>query len=313
MKLIDAAPSNKQIILGTALWGWGMTRTEAFNILDFYSDKGGIIVDTATNYPINKREEDYGLAISWLRDWMQMHSNDKMSIIVKIGSKNNMGGSEVDLSQRTIIETTKRLRGVFGNSLSCISIHWDDRVDEKKEQKAIAQTVEAMSMVHEMGLDIGLSGIKDPRLYYQSSPILAGEWIIQVKENFFTNYSRFSYERYFPSARYFAYGINMGGIKLKNYSIDSSVNLRGISLNSAFVSKLQHLLEISANIDPQPTDINHLSLAFTHSNESLSGVIIGPRNVRQLEETIRYWTELQNLASRAEWSEFFSAVKLIDS
>lgn len=313
MKLIDAAPSDKKIILGTALWGWGVTRTEVFNILDCYLENGGIIVDTATNYPINRREENYGLAIRWLKDWVQMHSNEKISIIVKIGSKNNMGGPEFDLSQRAIVETTKRLRGVFENSLSCISIHWDDRgADEKKDKKAIAQTVEAMFMVNEMGLDVGLSGIKDPQLYYQSSEILAAEWLIQVKENFLTNCTRILYERYFPSARYFAYGINMGGIKTKNYSKNSSVNLRGISLNSALAGKLQHLIEISPNIDPQPTNINHLSLAFTHSNESLSGVIIGPRNVRQLEETMNYWTKLENLAKRAEWTEFFSDMKMID-
>lgn len=311
MKLIDATPSNKKIILGTALWGWGITRTEAFNLLDYYSNNGGLIVDTATNYPINKREEDYGLAIRWLKDWMRIYPNEKVSIIVKIGSKNNMGGPEVDLSPTTVLETTKRLRDIFGNSLSCVSIHWDDRVDETKEKKAITQTVEAMSRVHEMGLDIGLSGIKDPRLYYQSSPILASEWLIQVKENFLTNRPRISYEKYFPSARYFAYGINMGGIKVENYCKDSSINLRGIEVKSELVDKLRNLLEIGANIEPCPSNLNHLSLAFTHSNDSLSGVIIGPRNVRQLEETMLYWSELENSANRAGWTELFSAITII--
>jgi aryl-alcohol dehydrogenase-like predicted oxidoreductase len=108
--MIDATPTKKKIILGTALWGWGITRAEAFSLLENYFINGGVIVDTATNYPINKCKKDFGLAIRWLVDWTYLHPNEKFSLIVKVGSKNNMGGPEVDLSPNTIIETTKRLR-----------------------------------------------------------------------------------------------------------------------------------------------------------------------------------------------------------
>jgi aryl-alcohol dehydrogenase-like predicted oxidoreductase len=185
-------------------------------------------------------------------------------------------------------------------------------IDETQEQNSISQTVEAMSRVRETGLDIGLSGIKDPQRYYLSNPILASEWVIQVKENFLTNSSRLLYERFFPNARYFAYGINMGGVKLEKYSDDSSINLRGIKVESSFVDKTRKLLESNHGIDPRPANLNQLSLAFAHFNASLAGVIIGPRNIQQLEDTLRYWAELEKSGNKSGWPELFNAITKID-
>ncbi len=310
--MIEATPLSKKVILGTALWGWGITRTEAFALLEHFFESGGVIVDTAINYPINKREDDFGLAVRWLSEWTHLHSNEKYSLIVKLGSKNNMGGPEIDLRPKNIIETTKRLKDAFGQSLSCISIHWDNRSSETQDQIAISQTVEAMAKLRETGLNIGLSGIKDPRSYYLSNPLLLGEWVIQVKENFLTNKSRIFYQSYFPNARYLAYGINMGGIKLENYTKGSSINLRGIKVDSSVVEKIRALLESARRIDPCPVNINQLSLAFAHCNDFLSGVIIGPRNIKQLEETLSFWADLNNSNQKLIWFDLFRKSMKID-
>lgn len=299
--MVNASSPNKKLILGTALWGWGVTRLDAFKILDRHLENGGIIVDTATNYPINKNPNDFGLAIRWLSEWASAHPNEKFSLIAKIGSINNMGGSEVDLSHKNIIETTNRLRDRFGECLSCVSIHWDDRFGEASQQHSIRQTVDAMTMIRESGLEIGLSGIKAPEQYYLSNPELANEWIIQVKENFLTHNARSEYEKHFPNARYFAYGINMGGVKLESSSGNSSVSLRGIKVTSALVQKMQEIIDSNHGIQPRPSNLNQLSLAFAHSNDSLSGVIIGPRNVLQLEETIQYWASLNKMDNKPNW------------
>ena len=307
--MIKPASSNKDIILGTALWGWGITRTEAFKLLEGYFDNGGTIVDTATNYPINKCQKDFGLAIRWLEEWTRLNPDTKYSLMVKLGSKNNLGGPEVDLGSKNIYETTDRLKDSFESSLSCISIHWDNRVAIDKEEGMVRETVEAMSRIRETGLDIGLSGISEPKLYYLASPDLANEWVIQVKENFLTNQARLAYEKYFPHARYFAYGINMGGLKLEDYSCSSSIRLRGIEVDQSIVDKLRIILNSSNDINPNPKSLNQLSLAFTHSNEALSGVIIGPRNINQLEDTFRFWNELEKSDNRAIWSYLFQQAK----
>lgn len=299
--MMNTSRSKKKLILGTALWGWGITRPEAFKILERHFENDEIIVDTATNYPINKNPKDFGLAIRWLSEWTSAHPNEQFSLIAKIGSTNNMGGPESDLSHKNIIETTNRLRDSFGESLSCVSIHWDDRFGEAPKKHAIVQTVEAMTIVRDSGLEIGLSGIKAPEHYYLSNPELANEWIIQVKENFLTHNARSEYEKYFPKARYFAYGINMGGVKLECSSDNCSVSLRGIKVTSSLVQKMQEIIDSNHGIEPRPTNLNQLSLAFAHSNDSLSGVIIGPRNVLQLEETIQYWASLDKMDYKPNW------------
>ncbi len=290
--MIGISSSRKPLILGTALWGWGVTRNEAYALLEHYLEKGGDLVDTATNYPINKCKEDMGLAIKWLADWKAAHQNAQFSLIVKIGSKNNLGVSEVDLTPSNIIKTTNRMRDVFADALSCVSIHWDNRGDSPSDQNAINETVETMAKVRETGLDIGLSGIKHPALYLQSNPVLANDWIIQVKENFLTKSARLSYEKCFPSTRYFAYGINMGGVTTEALKSDSSINLRAIKTELSLIERIKSFVELNHGIQPYPATLNELSLAFACFNPSLAGVIIGPRNVTQLLTTLDYWRQL---------------------
>lgn len=291
--MVGTSKSNKPLILGTALWGWGISRNEAYSLLERHLESGGDLVDTATNYPINKCKEDYGLAIKWLYDWKVANPNAKFSLIVKIGSQNNLGGSDVDLSPGNILETTKRLKGFFEHSLSCVSIHWDNRGDTDSDQSSISQTVETIAKVRETGLDIGLSGIKHPALYLQSNPALANNWLIQVKENFLTNSARLSYEKYFPSARYYAYGVNMGGVTTEALKGNSSINLRGIKTEASIIERIKSFLDLDHGINPHPTTLNDLALAFAYFNPSLTGVIIGPRNERQLLTSLDYWKKLR--------------------
>lgn len=306
--MFDESLDKKEIILGTALWGWGVTRIEAFHLIERYLESGGMVIDTATNYPINRCKEDFGLAIKWLKEWMDLYPNEKFSLIVKIGSKNNMGGPEFDLNPNSIFETTKLLRDTFGDFLSCISVHWDNRGSESQDQLSISQTVEAMGKIRESGLNIGLSGIKDPEQYYCANPALSSEWIIQVKENFLTNQARLNYEKFFPKAKYFAYGINMGGLKLENNNSASSINLRGIKVEESFVNRIRVLLESNHGVEPRPISLNQLSLAFAYFNDSLSGVIIGPRNTQQFDETLYFWKDLENSKNREGWFELFKTV-----
>lgn len=298
--MIDIAPSKKKLVLGTALWGWGIAREEAFSLLENFLQSGGEIVDTATNYPINKCKDDFGLAVKWLGEWKALHPQARMSLIVKMGAKDNMGGPETDLSPERIMAASENLRDVFEDSLSCISIHWDNR------QTGIDQTVAAMSRIRETGLEIGLSGIKSPALYHASRPGLSDDWIIQAKENFLTNQARLSYEAYFPNARYLAYGINLGGVKIEESAKDSSVSLRGIKVEPAFVERIKSILDSDHGIEPRPVTMNQLSMAFAHSNAALSGVIIGPRNVGQLEDTVKYWKELEQSGAATDWRRYFN-------
>ena len=73
----------KRLILGTALWGWGVSKKEAFLILDNFVENGGLYIDCATNYPINKNIIDYGLALLWIEEWIKIN-NKRLFIVVKV-------------------------------------------------------------------------------------------------------------------------------------------------------------------------------------------------------------------------------------
>mgnify|MGYP003486080450 FL=1 len=159
----------KRLILGTALWGWGVSKKEAFLILDNFVENGGLYIDCATNYPINKNIKDYGLALLWIEEWIKIN-NKRLFIIVKVGSLDNLGTPNFDLSSNNILTVSKKLIDTFGDSLGCISVHWDNRI-ENKDFKEVEETVFTLKEIKEKNnLSIGLSGIKNPRLYYESMP-----------------------------------------------------------------------------------------------------------------------------------------------
>lgn len=299
-------PDNKKLVLGTALWGWGIERREAYQLLEHFLQSGGSIVDTATNYPINKHKEDFGLAVSWMADWVQQHGDSSLELIVKIGSRDNMGSPDVNLTPDHIERAADTLKNQFANALSCISIHWDNRADAEHQMAAIAQTVETMSKLEQAGLSIGLSGIKYPQLYFKADPALAEKWIIQVKENFMTRAAREAYQTWFPKARYLAYGINLGGLKIEAPKTNSSIELRQINIPQLLTERLGHFLNSDHGFEPRPMTLNELALAASYVNPALSGVVIGPRNVQQLENTLAYWESLKEHANKSVDVQIFN-------
>lgn len=306
MSMSTFTPDNKKLVLGTALWGWGIDRHEAYQLLEHFIQSGGSIVDTATNYPINKHKEDFGLAVSWMADWVQQHGDVDLALTVKIGSKDNMGSPEANLTPDNIERTSDTLQSQFGNALSCISIHWDNRADEEHQRVAIAQTVDAMSKLEQAGVSIGLSGIKYPKLYFNADPTLAEKWIIQVKENFMTRAAREAYQTWFPKAKYLAYGINLGGLKIEAPKTNSSIELRQINIPQSLAEQLGKFLHSNHGFEPRPTTLNELALAASYVNPSLSGVVIGPRNVMQLVDTLAYWKSLEEHADKLKGLQAFN-------
>jgi aryl-alcohol dehydrogenase-like predicted oxidoreductase len=306
MNMSTFAPDNKKLVLGTALWGWGIERREAYELLEHFLQSGGSIVDTATNYPINKHKEDFGLAVSWIADWVQQHGDTGLALTVKIGSRDNMGSPDVNLTPDHIERAADTLKSQFGDALSCISIHWDNRADDEHQLAAIAQTVDAMSKLEKAGFSIGLSGIKHPELYFKAAPTLAEKWIIQVKENFMTRAAREAYQTWFPKAKYLAYGINLGGLKIEAPKTNSSIELRQINIPQSLTERLGHFLNSDHGFVPRPMTLNELAMAASYVNPSLSGVVIGPRNIEQLENTLAYWKSLEEYANKPKGLQVFN-------
>lgn len=285
----------KRLILGTALWGWGVSKKEAFLILDNFVENGGLYIDCATNYPINKNIKDYGLALLWIEEWIKIN-NKRLFIIVKVGSLDNLGTPNFDLSSNNISTVSKKLIDTFGDSLGCVSVHWDNRI-ENKDFKLVQETVIALKEIKEKNnLSIGLSGIKNPRFYYEAMPDLVDDWIIQCKENFLTQEARLNYQEYFPLAKYYAYGINMGGIKLSDEK-SVSARIREINYSSKLKDVISTSLQDNLIIDNGLSTVNNLNMSFIFLNTIFNGIIIGPRTVEQLISTFKTWGILSNLDS----------------
>lgn len=293
MALPYVSPENKALALGTALWGWGIDRETAHRMLDRYVALGGRIVDTAQNYPINKRPEDFGLASKWMADWIKENGADRLAILAKIGATDNTGGPNTDLSASAIVQSVDTLRATFGTALAAVAVHWDNRGDDENDVAQIFETVSVIAKLHASGLSIGFSGVRHPDLYLKAAPELANEWWIQVKENAASNAAREKYTQFFPKARYLAYGINMGGVKSESVSENSSLALRGLTPSETLVQKLSDFIKSDHHLKPAPKNLNELALLTSYLNTALSGVIMGPRNVEQLEDTMRFWDRLK--------------------
>ena len=240
--------------LGTANWGYRTEKNEAFAIIDEFLENGFNFIDTAINYPINKRVEDFSLAISWLREWQSYNSNTRLNIYCKIGSINNLGDNKVNLSAIHVNETIDELKTSFGINLHGVGIHWDNR--NKDCYSEILETILTLND-KKKSMKIGMSGIKFPSLYAQTKKI-SNEWIIQVKE--FPGYSagREHYLKYFSQNPFIAYGLSHF-MKLNNESNDKK-------RRELYFTGLEYFLK----------------------SDYLQGFIVAPRKVDQAKEILHY-------------------------
>lgn len=297
----------KKLILGTALWGWGIDKQEAFLILDSFVKLGGRYVDCATNYPINKNIKDYGLALKWLEEWNNINKV-KLFIIVKIGSIDNLGSPYYDISRDRILSISENLLKCFNSSLGCVSIHWDNSQIGNTSFEIIKETVSAFKEIKDSGLSIGLSGINNPSLYYAAMPELSNDWLIQCKENFLTEKARLNYEKIFPFAEYYAYGINMGGLKISENEESISSKIRQINYSNKLKLLISSSLRDKLILNIGLNTVNDLNMAFIYVKKVYSGIIIGPRTNEQLSSTFKIWENLKKLDSES----FKSLVFFID-
>jgi len=240
-------------MLGTARWGSFIDQPVAYEMLDKYAEMGGKLIDTATNYPINAISSDLGLAIKWLSFWISHNPGINMEIFVKVGARDNSGSAAVDLTPTHLSTVFSHLSGLLNKNLMGIGIHWDNRGETKIEQKAIEKSCEALSSIEAQGSRIGLSGIINKKAYSKLLREYEDNLIIQVKETITDQNSRLEYRPYFSKSQYFAYGIS------------GNKHHGGNERNK---EKYEH------------------SITRILQRRGISGVIIGPRNVSQLESSM---------------------------
>ena len=135
--------NHKDLILGTSLWGWTVKKKECFKILDIFYNNGYRWIDTATNYPINSDKKYFRYAENLIAEWIKNNDINDLKIISKIGSLNNLGGSNVNLSYSFILMNYEYYLDKFHSCLKNIMVHWDNR-DSKL---SIESTINALKII----------------------------------------------------------------------------------------------------------------------------------------------------------------------
>lgn len=295
------------LVLGSAMWGWTVPRSQAFELLDAWYGAGLRRVDAATNYPIDKQPEHFRLAEHFLREWAAVHAVTDLEVNMKIGSLNNLGGADNLLTRSFLLMLLDEYHYLFGDNLHTLMVHWDNR----GEETPVRETLEAFRTVQQQGVQVGLSGIRHPELYAGMNAEFGFRFAIQVKHNIL----RSDYGRYAPfhGQRCFdAYGITAGGLKLgAGGHLGSSAKARGVRA-VGFEKELAAVRGAIAQANkttgrPPLTEMYQLGLLFAAGHPDMEGVLVGPSSVEQLRHTLDFYGQL----GQFDFSDVYAALKSI--
>ena len=294
------------LVLGTAFWGWTVETGQAFALLDAFYRAGFRKIDTATNYPINRRAEDFRQAEKMLAEWTRAHGISDLEVIVKIGSLDNSGSPRNNLSPGFLMMNRDYYLGILGSNLYCLMLHWDNRNDEG----AVAESLETIKAFESDGIRPGLSGVKFPAIHASLCRSLDVRPLIELKHNLW--YSGLEHYEAFSSLNpeFIAYGITGGGMKLnrQHYRQDSAWLVRGRTpeeRTQEVVAFGKWLEEINSRHKTTIENIHHAGLLYAFYHEEIDGVIIGPSRLSQLEDSLE---KFQNMKD-ADLAPLFAELK----
>jgi aryl-alcohol dehydrogenase-like predicted oxidoreductase len=306
--------TTKKLMLGTAQWGWSVSKVEAFQLLDIWLKAGHKAVDCATNYPINRNPEHFRAAEMILKEFVDTHGIHDLEVTMKIGSMDNMRSPEVNLAPSFIQMMGEEYHRVFEANLSVLMFHWDNR-DQPEEIHASLDALHRLcSALH---IRAGLSGIAHPDAYAQANATLGINFDIQLKHNLFHS----DLDRYAPLQRhllagsphqFYAYGLNAGGVKLNGaYTPESTFLARGGQTEKLIplLEKIHNLLPdwATAFVRPPVKTMNHIGLIYAGLHPGIQGLLLGVSSTPQLLETLDFWRNLETF----DYSDVFSSLKKI--
>lgn len=275
------------------MWAWTLNKKQCFQLIDQFYHQGFRQVDAATNYPINKQAMDFRAAENILLEWIAAHGITDLEVIMKVGSINNLGVPDHNLNQSFLLLNLDDYQHRFTSNLHTLMIHWDNR----NSPSEISDSLKALQVAQQRGLEVGLSGIKHPEIYAELNASFQLDFRIQVKHNLFQS----TIDHYSPlqdRARFLAYGINAGGIKLQpdQYQADSNLIVRGGQpTTTPLHERIRGLIPKWNQLDlPEAiSQFNHIALIYAYHHPKISGILIGPSRPKQLMSSIQFFEHLQ--------------------
>lgn len=284
----------KDLILGTSMWGWTISKSNAFQILDFFYKNGFRQIDTATNYPISQDAQHWRASENILSEWIKAHGIKDLKIITKVGSLSNRFSPEHNLQPSFLLMNLDYYQNLFRSNLDTFAIHWDNR-DDKKEIEA---TFSALQVAQNRGLRLGFSGVKHPQLYADLHPSFPFDFRIQIKHNILqSDYQR--YPAFHGNHRFITYGINAGGLKLNPtaYHNSSYLKMRGGDTKHPhpIIEKIRPILK-HINTTPHRPPIEHfyqIGLTYAYYSPDIQAILLGSSSVEQWRSNVDFFEALR--------------------
>ncbi|HMQ47170.1 MAG TPA: aldo/keto reductase [Saprospiraceae bacterium] len=293
----DQPALRKAIVLGTAMWGWTLDEAACFDILDTFYGLGFRQIDAATNYPINKKAEDFRKAEKILAEWIKRRGVTDLRVFMKVGSVNNMRSPDHNLTKSFLLLALDQYQNLLGSNLDTIMVHWDNR----SEGDEIEKTFEAFAHMHQLGLQLGLSGIRHPEIYASLNNKYQFPFSIQFKNNLLqSDYAR--YAAFHGNSNFYAYGINAGGLKLpsEGYPQNSTLSSRGGEhlADHPILGQIEVLLNI-VNKDkgrPEISQFSQCAAIYSWYNSGIKGILLGVSNKVQLLNNLHFFKQLEEVS-----------------
>jgi len=275
------------------MWGWTIAEQDCFLLLDAFYAAGFRGVDGATNYPINKMPDDFRKSETILLQWIRAHGVKDLRITMKVGSLDNLRSPECNLSESFLLFCLEAYSNLFAENLDTLMVHWDNREDPD----AIGETLKGLAAIVKAGYRPGLSGIRFPKVYAALNDQFQLDFSIQIKHNLLQS----DYSRYVPfhgQRRFFAYGINAGGLKLNAdaYHENSSLKVRGgdTSNTAPLIAALAEFLKDAAPLK----HLSHAGLLHAYEHPDMAGILLGVSNLAQLSDSLNFYEALRQTDCR---------------
>lgn len=134
-----------KIFLGTAYFGDGISREEAFTIMDTFRENGGTHIDTARLYAKGMSEEIVG-------EWLNDRKASEMHIFTKGGYYEPDAGEVSRVTPKEIIsDLDKSLKALNTDSVEFYWLHRDDRVIEPGEVAELMNSLVKAGKIRKFG------------------------------------------------------------------------------------------------------------------------------------------------------------------
>lgn len=224
------------LILGTANWGTGVNKETAYKITKRYYEQGMRCIDTSINYPIDKNQEHFSLALSWLSEFKI--DFPEIKVYIKVCASTNEGDESNIINASYLELLNSYLESKFASNYLGLGIHWDNRdsrVSQSIEQENIIKLLEKYS---KKGLIVGLSGIKNLSIYRKRE----NPWLLQVKYGI-TEADKLR-EELTGISHIYAYGVWKNGMSHSKKVENDKYELKSENINIANRKLIQLIKEV---------------------------------------------------------------------